>query len=83
MVCSKKWTSRYPADGEVHHLARYAKYPRLGLLLGAGNDTDAEDIEITTGIWKRTARNLKSRLVFTAVANRSVQEVADELTAAA
>ncbi|MGD0859467.1 MAG: NAD(P)H-dependent oxidoreductase [Terracidiphilus sp.] len=70
-------------DGEVHHLARYAKYPRLGLLLGAGNDTDAEDIEITTGIWKRTARNLKSRLVFTAVANRSVQEVADELTAAA
>jgi hypothetical protein len=73
--------------GEVHHLARYAKYPRFGLLLGAECDTDAEEIEITTAIWKRTARNLKSRLVFAAVADRittrSAQEVADELTAAA
>lgn len=65
--------------GEVHHLARYAAYPEFGLLMGAGSDTDAEDIEITTAIWKRTARNLKSRLAFTAVSNRSAEEVADEL----
>jgi multimeric flavodoxin WrbA len=65
--------------GEMHHRARYAKYPALGLLLGAGSDCDAEDIEITTALWKRTARNLKFRTVFTAVANRSAKEVADEL----
>ena len=65
--------------GEVDHRARYASYPAFGLLLGAGSDCDAEDIEITTALWRRTARNLKSRMVFTAVADRSAQEVADEL----
>jgi multimeric flavodoxin WrbA len=65
--------------GEVHHRARYAKYPAYGLLLGAGSDCDAEDIEIVTALWRRTARNLKSRLAFTAVADRPAQEVADEL----
>jgi hypothetical protein len=69
--------------GEVHHRARYAKYPALGLLLGAGSDADAEDIEITTAMWARMARNFKSRLVFAAVSDRSVQEVANELAAAA
>jgi multimeric flavodoxin WrbA len=69
--------------GEVHHRARYARYPKLGLLLGAGSDVDAEDIEITTEMWRRTARNLKSRLAFVAVADRSAQEVADELALAA
>jgi multimeric flavodoxin WrbA len=69
--------------GEVHHRARYASYPRFGLLLGAESGADAEDIEITTALWKRTARNLKFRLVLTAVSNRPAQEVAHELTAAA
>jgi len=69
--------------GEVHHRARYQKYPLFGLLLGAEPSTDAEDIEITTAIWRRTARNLKSRLVFAAVAERPIQEVANEFLAAA
>lgn len=69
--------------GEMHHRARYASYPEFGLLLGDGEDTDAEDIEITTAMWGRMARNLKSRLAFTAVASRSVEEVADEIAAAA
>ena len=73
--------------GEAHHRARYASYPLLGLLLGAGEDSDAEDIEITTAMWRRTARNLRSRLVFTAVvdglSNRTAEEVADEIAAAA
>jgi multimeric flavodoxin WrbA len=70
-------------DGEVHHRARYKRYPELGLLLGAGGDTDAEDIEIITAMWKRFARNLKSRLAVTAVSNRAAQEVADEFAAIA
>jgi hypothetical protein len=69
--------------GESHHRARYAQYPLFGLLLGATEDTDAEDIEITTAMWRRMARNLKSRMVFTAVANRTAEEVADELAAVA
>ena len=69
--------------GEMHHRARYAKYPSFALLLGAGGDCDAEDIEITTAIWKRTARNLKSSLVFTSVSTRTAEEAAHELTAAA
>jgi len=64
--------------GEIHHRARYAKYPKLGLLLGAGGDSDAEDREITTEMWRRMARDLKSQLVFAAVADRTAQEVADE-----
>jgi hypothetical protein len=69
--------------GEMHHRARYDRYPTFGLLLGAGADTDAEDIAITERCWSRMARNAKSRLVFTAVADRSAEEVADELAAVA
>jgi len=69
--------------GEIHHRARYAHYPRLGLLVGAGPDTDAEDIEITTTMWARMARDMKSRLAFAAVADRAAEEVADELALAA
>jgi hypothetical protein len=65
--------------GEAHHRARYARYPKFSLLLGAGSDSDAEDIEITTALWKRTARNMKSSLIFTAVSDRAPEEVADEL----
>jgi multimeric flavodoxin WrbA len=65
--------------GEAHHRSRYAHYPKFGLLLGADRGSDAEDIEITTAIWKRTARNLKSRMAFTAVADRAPEEVADEI----
>jgi multimeric flavodoxin WrbA len=69
--------------GEVHHRARYASYPLFGLLLGTESDTDTEDIEITRSMWKRMAHNMKSRLVFTAIADRSVEEVADEIALAA
>ena len=65
--------------GEVHHRARYAHYPEFGLLLGAGDDTDAEDIEITSTMWRRMARNMKSQLAFIAVTDRSAEEVANEL----
>ncbi|MFY9855494.1 MAG: NAD(P)H-dependent oxidoreductase [Terracidiphilus sp.] len=65
--------------GETHHRARYARYPKFGLLLGADGDSDAEDIEITAAMWKRMARNMKSSMVFTAVADRAPEEVADEI----
>ena len=33
-------------DGEMHHAARYERYPRTALLLEMEPDTDDEDIEI-------------------------------------
>ncbi|MGD0482266.1 MAG: NAD(P)H-dependent oxidoreductase [Terracidiphilus sp.] len=65
--------------GEFHHRARYAHYPVFALLLGAGPDSDAEDVEIARTMWGRMARNMKSRLAWTAVAERAPEEVADEL----
>jgi multimeric flavodoxin WrbA len=69
--------------GEMHHRSRYSGYPLMALLLGAGPDCDAEDLDITTTIWARTARNMKSRLVHVAVTERTPEEVAHELVAAA
>jgi multimeric flavodoxin WrbA len=66
--------------GEIHHRARYAHYPVFALLLGAGPDSDAEDVELTRTMWGRMARNMKSRLAWTAIAEGNAEEVADVLT---
>jgi multimeric flavodoxin WrbA len=69
--------------GEMHHRARYARYPQMGLLLAPGVDSDAEDIEITRHLWSRMARNMKTSLVFTTIATIPAKEAADELAAVA
>lgn len=69
--------------GEMHHRPRYAHYPAMSLLLSPGPGTDAEDIEITTYMWSRMARNIKSALVLTTIATTPVKEAADELSAVA
>jgi multimeric flavodoxin WrbA len=69
--------------GEMHHRPRYAHYPKFGLVLGPGADTDAEDLEITTAMWARTARNFKSRLALSASSALSVREVVDAIAAVA
>ena len=69
--------------GEMHHRARYEHYPQIALLLGQDPGGNAEDLEITTRMWARMARNMKSRLVFSAVAGRTPEEVAYDLAAAA
>lgn len=67
------------AKGEAHHKARYAKYPRLGLLLQREADTDDEDIRIIADIHGRTALNLKSRLAFIRLTDDPVEEVVSEI----
>ena len=64
---------------ETHHRPRYRRYPDLGLLLAPGPDADAEDLEITTAMWTRMARNFKAPKIFTAVADRPAKEVAHAL----
>ena len=67
--------------GEMHHRPRYDHYPLLALLLAPG--ADAEDLAITEHMWARMARNLKSRLTCTLIADGTPEEVAHELAAVA
>jgi hypothetical protein len=66
-------------QGELHHLARYDRYPPLALLLDKGVDGDDEDIEIISDIFQRTARNFKTRLAFTWVLDTPIKDVVDEI----
>ena len=51
-------------NNECHHKKRYEKYPKIGLILELGKDTDEEDIQIITDIYKRLALNFHSELKF-------------------
>jgi len=65
--------------GECHHQKRYARYPTLGLLVAPEPDTDAEDLEITYGIYRRQALNFHSTLALTRLTTEPVEEVADAI----
>ena len=66
-------------QGEAHHLARYERYPLLGLLLQPDEDTDDEDIAIIREIHSRTALNFKSRVALTRLTSDPIEEVAREI----
>ena len=68
----------YPSDGLV-----FDQSVEIAEINVAAADTDAEDIEITTHMWSRVARNMKSSLIFTAVDTASAKEAADGLAATA
>ncbi len=64
--------------GEFHHLARYKKYPRIGLLL-ENKGADEEDIKIISNIYMRDAINLRASFCFTRLTSDYVEEVANEI----
>jgi multimeric flavodoxin WrbA len=66
-------------QGEAHHLARYDKYPLMALLLEKGKDTDEEDIEIISDIYRRDTINLKTSFSFTKLTDNPAEEVANEI----
>jgi multimeric flavodoxin WrbA len=66
-------------QGEAHHLARYDKYPLVGLLLEKGADTDDEDIKVISDIHRRTALNFKSTLSLAKLTQAPIEEVAREI----
>ena len=66
-------------NGEVHHKKRYKKYPSLALILEKGEDTDAEDIEIITEIFERSALNLQSSLKFVKLTDSAAEEMVNEI----
>jgi multimeric flavodoxin WrbA len=65
---------------EAHHLARYAHYPRFGLLMEKEAATDERDLHIVTEIYQRTALNAKSRLEFSLTTETSAVELARHIT---
>ena len=62
-------------DNECHHEKRYEKYPKLGLVYASEPETDREDIQILTDIYKRLAINLRSELQF----SKSIEEPLENL----
>jgi multimeric flavodoxin WrbA len=66
-------------QGEAHHLPRYDRYPRVGLLLGPEPDTDSHDLEIIADIFSRTALNLKSRLEFALTTDTPTGDIANHI----
>lgn len=65
---------------ECHHVSRYDKYPKLGLMLLKEQNSDIRcEAEIITDIYKRTALNFKSDLAFSIVSEGSVEVLEDEI----
>lgn len=65
--------------GECHHVPRYEKYPRYGMLLQRGPDTDDEDLEILREIGAKQAFDLKTEFTTWALTDQPVEEVADAM----
>jgi multimeric flavodoxin WrbA len=63
-------------QGEAHHMKRYARYPRVGLLLEKEADTDALDLQIVADIHCRTALNFKTRQEFSLTSETSTDDLA-------
>jgi multimeric flavodoxin WrbA len=66
-------------QNQMHHINRYDKYPRIGLLLGKGEDSDEEDIKIVSNIYVRDAVNLNTSLCFSKLTTDPVDEVVNEI----
>jgi multimeric flavodoxin WrbA len=64
--------------GEAHHKARYERYPKVGLLLEAG-DASADDLRLIGRMFSRTALNFKNELYFLRLTTDPVEEVAKAL----
>ena len=66
-------------QGEAHHLKRYEKYPRLGLLVEKESGTTARDLEIIRDIFARTALNFKSKLEFLETTELEIDKLSQKI----
>jgi multimeric flavodoxin WrbA len=67
-------------NGETRHIKRYEKYPSIGLLLDKNKETDNEDINIISDIYKRDAINLYTSLCFVKYLSDPVKELENEIS---
>lgn len=68
-------------QGEAHHLKRYEKYPRVGLLVAREEDTTEQDILIITDLFSRTALNFKTKLEFMETTDLDVEGLSNKILA--
>jgi multimeric flavodoxin WrbA len=66
-------------QGEAHHLNRYEKYPRVGMLVAREEDTTAQDLQIIRDLFSRTALNFKSKLEFMETPEQSVEDLTQKI----
>jgi len=66
-------------QNEAHHMRRYPKSPRLGLLLEKEPGTDERDLKIVSDIYCRTALNFRSRLEFSLTTETAPDEIAQRI----
>lgn len=69
-------------QGEAHHLKRYEKYPRVGLLVEREEDTTEQDLQIITDLFSRTALNFKSKLEFMETTDLDLEGLSKKILAA-
>lgn len=62
-------------NNEIHHLRRYDKYPYLGLLIKKSGDTDADDLDIISDIYRRIAIEMVTDLVLIKTFDAGIEEV--------
>ena len=66
-------------QNEAHHLKRYERYPRVGMLVEIESDTDDRDLQIITEIFSRTALNFKSKLDFLVTTDQLSEDLVDKI----
>jgi len=64
-------------EGESHHRARYAHYPRQALALAPGAGDSPEDLELTASLFARFALNMKSGVAYWTSTATGPEEAAD------
>jgi len=69
-------------DGESHHRARYAHYPRQALALAPGPGDESEDLELTASLFSRFALNMKSGVDYWTTTATGPEEAADAIIGA-
>ena len=65
--------------GELHHLPRYQKYPLFNLLVQPEKADGGDTLAIVTQLFSRTARNIKSRLAFSATTAEPIQKIVERI----
>lgn len=65
-------------NGECHHVKRYDKYPKLGLIL-VDKEWNQESYRIITDIYQRIAINLRTELAFSILSDGRMEEIKDAI----
>lgn len=65
-------------NGECHHMKRYQKYPKLGLIL-VDKERNQESYRIISNIYQRFAINLRTDLAFSILSDGSMEAIEDAI----